>query len=134
RELLARKDIDAVTIGTPDHWHTAIALDAMRAGKDVYCEKPLTLTVAEGQLLVKAVEETGRVFQVGTQQRSEFKGLFRLARQLVRSGRLGKIHTIKVNLPSSTLKGGPFETKPVPEGLNWDHWLGQAPYVDYCPE
>ena len=89
RKLLDRKDIDAVTIGTPDHWHSKIAIDAMLAGKDVYCEKPLTLTIEEGKQVCKVAEETGKVFQVGTQQRSEFDEMFLKAVVLARSGRLG---------------------------------------------
>ena len=132
RKLLDRNDIEAVTIGTPDHWHTAIAIAAMKAGKDVYCEKPLTLTIREGQQILKVLKETGRVFQVGTQQRSDWR--FRLACEMVRNGRIGRVRKVTVTLPESTLEGGPFPTQPVPEGLNWDYWLGQAPKVDYCPE
>lgn len=132
RKLLERKDIEAVTIGTPDHWHTAVALAAIRAGKDVYCEKPLTLTIDEGKLLVKAVAETQRVFQVGTQQRSDAR--FRQACELVRNGRLGKLQKVTVSLPRSTKVGGPFETKPVPESLDWQQWQGQAPEHGYSPE
>ena len=131
RKLLERPDIELVTIGTPDHWHTAIAVAALRAGKDVYCEKPLTLTVDEGKLLVRVVKETGRVFQVGTQQRSDAR--FRLACELVRNGRIGKLQKVTVTLPDSDA-GGPFATKPVPPGLNWDFWLGQAPATEYIPE
>ena len=139
RKLLDRKDIDVVTIGTPDHWHTRIVIDALRAGKDVYCEKPLTLTIAEGQQIIKVVEETRRILQVGTQQRSEnfdqkLGFLFIRAVATVQSGQLGKMQKVTVSLPLSTREGGPFETKPVPDGLNWDCWLGQAPQVDYCPE
>lgn len=132
RQLLERKDIEAVTIGTPDHWHTAVALAAVRSGKDVYCEKPLTLTIAEGQLLIQAVQETGRVFQVGTQQRSDAR--FRQACELVRNNRLGKLQKITVSLPRSTKVGGPFETKPAPENLNWELWQGQAPEHDYSSQ
>jgi predicted dehydrogenase len=134
RKLLERKDIDVVTIGTPDHWHTGICLAALKAGKDVYCEKPLTLTIEEGQLLVDAVRETGQVLQVGTQQRSEMGLVFLRAVATVRSGRLGKLKQVTVSLPLSTSEGGPFDPKPVPEHLNWDFWLGQAPEVPYCPE
>jgi len=133
RKLLDRKDIVAVTIGSPDHWHSRMVIDAMKAGKDVYCEKPLTLTVAEGQQILKVMKDTGKVLQVGTQQRSDL-GLFIRAVATVRSGQLGKIRKVTVQLPQSTAEGGPFASKPVPENLNWDAWLGQAPTVDYCPE
>lgn len=132
RRLLDRNDIEAVTIGTPDHWHTAICIAAMKAGKDVYCEKPLTLTIEEGRQILKTIKETGRILQVGTQQRSDWR--FRLACELVRNGRLGKLQKVTVTLPDSTLEGGSFETKPVPAHLNWGFWLGQAPSVNYIPE
>jgi myo-inositol 2-dehydrogenase/D-chiro-inositol 1-dehydrogenase len=132
RKLLDRKDIQAVTIGTPDHWHVPNALAALASGKDVYCEKPLTLTVNEGKLLVKAVAETARVFQVGTQQRSDAK--FRQACELVRNGRVGKLRKITVSLPRATKVGGPFPTVPVTAGLNWDFWQGQAPAHEFCVE
>ncbi len=134
RKLLDRSDIEAVTIGTPDHWHTAIALAALDAGKHVYCEKPLTLTIDEGKKLVAAVKRTGKVMQVGTQQRGDQFQLFGRAVATARSGRLGKLQTITVNLPLSTAEGGPFMSQPLPDGLNWDLWLGQAPKVDYSPE
>lgn len=134
RKLLDRQDIDVVTIGTPDHWHTKICIEAMQAGKDVYCEKPLTLTIQEGQQLVKVVQETGKVLQVGTQQRSQGNLVFLRAVATVRSGQLGKIQKVTVSLPLSTGVGGPFPAKEVPKDLNWDMWLGQAPKVDYCPE
>ncbi len=134
RKLLDRHDIEAVTIGTPDHWHTAIAIAALESGKHVYCEKPLTLTIDEGKQLVAAVKRTGKVLQVGTQQRGDQFELFGRAVATARSGSLGKLKTITVNLPLSTAEGGPFQPQSVPEGLNWDYWLGQAPQVDYCPE
>ena len=131
RRLLDRKDIDAVTIGTPDHWHVKTAIDAMRAGKHVYCEKPLTLTIDEGKQLLKVAEETGKVFQVGTQQRSEYGRNFLKAIVIARSGRLGrKLHAL-VSVGTSE-KGGPFENRTPPADLNWDMWLGQAPEVPYC--
>ncbi len=133
RKLLERQDISCVTIGAPDHWHTKMVIDSMKAGKDVYCEKPLTLTVAEGQQILKVMKETGKVLQVGTQQRSDL-GLFIRAVATVRSGQLGKIKKVTVQLPQSTAEGGPFAGKPVPENLDWNSWLGQAPEVDYCPE
>lgn len=131
RELLARKDIDAVVIGTPDHWHASIAIAAMKAGKDVYCEKPLTLTIDEGRQMVKAARATKRILQTGSQQRSD--GRFRLACELVRNGRLGKIKRVITHLPGGPAEG-PFPAQPVPSGLNWDMWLGPAPMVDYVPQ
>lgn len=132
RALLDRDDIEAVTIGTPDHWHTAIAVYALRAGKDVYCEKPLTLTIDEGKLLVRTVQETGRILQVGTQQRSD--GRFRQAAELVRNGRLGKLQNVTVSLPRSTQTGGPFAAQEPPANLNWDFWQGQTEEHHYFPE
>ncbi len=139
RELLQRDDIDAVTIGTPDHWHTAIAIAAMKAGKDVYCEKPLTLTIDEGKLICKVTKETGRVLQVGTQQRSEYDQIFLKAVAIARSGRLGDKLTAlsSVGQPdfvANNTSGGPFENATPPEQLDWDFWLGQTPKVPYCPE
>jgi predicted dehydrogenase len=134
RKLLDRKEIEAVTIGTPDHWHTEIALAALDAGKHVYCEKPLTLTIDEGKQLVTMVKKTGKVMQVGTQQRGDQFAIFGRAAATVRSGQLGKIKKVTVHLPLSTEEGGPFAPQPVPEGLNWDFWLGQAPKVEFCPE
>ncbi len=131
RDLLAQKDIDAVIIGTPDHWHTYMCIAAMKAGKDVYCEKPLTLTIDEGKKLVKAWRETGAVFQTGSQQRSDDR--FRMACELVRNGRVGKLTKVEANLPGGPV-GGPFVSSPVPEGLDWDMWLGQAPMTDYVKQ
>ena len=130
RQLLDRKDIDVVTIGTPDHWHTRMVIDACRAGKDVYVEKPLTLTIDEGKILSQAVEETGRVVQVGTQQRST--KCFQVGVELVRNGRLGKLRQVWVALPYYSTKAGPFPAEPVPENLDWDMYQGQAPVHDYC--
>jgi predicted dehydrogenase len=131
REVLADKSIDAVVIGTPDHWHAVIASAAMKAGKDVYCEKPLTLTIDQGKKLTAVWKKTGRVFQTGSQQRSN--RLFRLTCELVRNGRLGKIKHVITHLPTAP-SGGPFQPKPVPEGFDWDMWLGPAPYTEYMPE
>ena len=134
--VLDRGDIEAVIVATPDHWHTAVTRAALRAGKAVYCEKPLTLTVAEGKLLVTDVRQTGGVVQVGTQQRSDWR--FRTACELVRNGRLGALRRVEVTLPTGSLpaasSGGPFPTSPVPESLNWDLWLGQAPWAEFCKQ
>jgi predicted dehydrogenase len=133
RELLDNKDIQAVTIAIPDHWHTLVAVEALRKGKDVYCEKPLTLTIAEGQFLTKVAKETGRIFQVGSQQRSD--GRFRLACELVRNGRIGKIKTVETRIGGiDKNKTGPFKTAPVPEGLDWDFWQGQTAKVEFIPQ
>mgnify|MGYP001356943417 CR=1 FL=1 len=130
RKILERKDIDAVMIATPDHWHTKIAVEAMRAGKDVYCEKPLTLTIDEGKLIEKVVKETGRVFQVGTMQRTESDQRFLKAIALIRAGRIGKV--TKVTCGINGFEASPVIPKvPVPEGLDWDFWLGPAPWTDY---
>lgn len=131
RALLDLKDIDVILIGTPDHWHSKMVIDACRAGKDVYVEKPLTLTVDEGKVLTKVVAETGRVVQVGSWQRSDVR--FRHACEMVRSGRLGTLRKVTVVIdPNPT--GGPFENVPAPKHLNWNLWLGQAPLVPYCEE
>lgn len=131
RTALEDKSIDIVINATPDHWHTLVNVAALRAGKDVYSEKPLTLTIDEGKKLVSVVRETKRILQTGSQQRSDAR--FRLACELVRNGRLGKLKRIMTILPAGPV-GGPFETKPVPPELDWDFWLGQAPKVDYVPE
>ncbi len=129
--MLERNDVQAVTIGTPDHWHVKIAIEAMKAGKDVYCEKPLTLTMQEGDLIKKAVKDSGRVFQAGTQQRSEYYAGFLEAVAIARSGRLGKNLSATAFIgPSRT--GGPYKTQVPPQELDWDMWLGQAPKADYC--
>lgn len=131
RKVVERDDIDVIITGTPDHWHTLVNLAAVKAGKDVYSEKPLTLTIDEGKRLVKAVRQNKRILQTGSQQRSDAR--FRLACELVRNGRIGKLTQIWTGLPAG-LREGPFKPEPVPEGLNWDFWLGQAPKVDYVPQ
>lgn len=131
RKVMERDDVHIIVQATPDHWHTLVNLAAVKAKKDVYGEKPLTLTIDEGKRLVKAVRERGAIFQTGTQQRSDKK--FRLACELVRNGRIGKLQTVRVFVPAG-ITGGPFATKPVPKEFNWDFWLGQAPQVEYCPE
>jgi predicted dehydrogenase len=128
RELLARKDIDAVVIATPDHWHAIPVLEACKAGKDIYCEKPLSLTIREAKAMIDAVRKYDRVFQTGSQQRSSNE--FRLACELVRSGRIGKVKAVYVNV------GGPSKWCDLPEekeepGLDWDRWLGPAPRRPY---
>ncbi len=130
RELLEKEDIDVVVNATPDHWHTLINIAALKAGKDVYTEKPLTLTIDEGKLLRRVVEETGRVVQVGTQQRSAKQ--FQTAVELVRNGRIGKLKQVWVALPYFSTKGGPFPPEPVPKELDWDLYQGQAPERPYC--
>ena len=127
-DMLANKDIDAVIISTPDHWHTQPAIEAALAGKDIYVQKPTSLTVTEGRLLSDIVHRKGVILQVGTQQRSSSQ--FRRAAELVRNGRIGKVHTVKVGLPGDP--GGPvFETSPVPSALNFDMWMGSTPEVEY---
>lgn len=131
RQLLDRDDIDIVLIGTPDHWHTKMLVDACRAGKDVYCEKPLTLTIDEGKLMSKVVAETGRIVQVGTWQRSDSR--CRLAAEMCTQGRLGKLTKITVTLGPNK-QGGPFEIKTPPAHFNWNLWQGQTPDVPYIAE
>jgi len=131
RELLARDDIDAVQISTPDHWHTIPTIEAARAGKDIFLQKPLSLTIAEGRLVSDTVRRYGRIFQIGSQQRSDKR--FRQACELVRNGRIGKLHTIKVGF--GTDPGcGPKPEMPVPANLDYDMWLGPAPWAPYTEE
>ncbi|MFQ3548839.1 MAG: Gfo/Idh/MocA family oxidoreductase [Armatimonadota bacterium] len=131
RELLERKDIDAVLIATPDHWHAYICIAAMNAGKDVYCEKPLTLTIDEGKKIVSTANRTKSVFQTGSQQRSGAQ--FKKACELVRNGRVGNVKNVVVRLPGGPT-GGPFEVQPVPRGFDWDMWLGPAQWTEYVKE
>ena len=126
RELIARKEIDAVCIATPDHWHAIPAILAARAKKDVYCEKPLSLTIAESRAMVRAARENDIVFQTGSQQRSEFRGYFRQAVEYVRSGRIGRVKTVRVGV------GGPARPCDLPEeatpaGVDWEMWNGPSP-------
>ncbi|MFP4055724.1 MAG: Gfo/Idh/MocA family protein [Candidatus Brocadiia bacterium] len=128
RRLTEREDIDAVVVATPDHWHALTAIHALESGKDVYCEKPLSLAVVQGRKMVAAARRYGRVFQVGSQQRSS--GEFRKAVSLCRSGRIGDIHKVYVNV------GGPSReeyrpAEPVPQGFDWNLWLGPAPWRPY---
>jgi predicted dehydrogenase len=131
RRVLERDDVHVIINGTPDHWHTLINIGAARARKDIYSEKPLTLTIDEGRHVVAAVRKNRVVLQTGTQQRSSQR--FRLACELVRNGRIGRLKAANVWLPAGR-REGPFQTAPVPEGLQWDYWLGQAPKVDYVPQ
>lgn len=131
RELLARYDIDAVCISTPDHWHALQSIMAVKAGKDVYCEKPLTHRIQEGRVLSDTVARYGAVLQTGSQQRSSEK--FRFACELVRNERIGKLKRIHVRLPSAR-RIGPQPEMPVPEDFNYDMWLGPAPWSPYTKE
>lgn len=132
REMLEVEKPDVVTIGTPDHWHVPIAIAALRSGAHVYCEKPLTLTIDEGKQIRKVVEETGKVFQVGTQQRST-KDKFLTAVAMVQSGRLGNHVNAYVAIGGAP-GDGPFDTTEAPEDIDWNLWLGPAPKKDYCEE
>jgi predicted dehydrogenase len=131
RKLLERPDVHVVVQATPDHWHTLVNLAATHAGKDVYAEKPLTLTIDEGRRLTQTVQKHRTILQTGSQQRSDSK--FRLAAELVRNERIGKLQRMIVSLPAG-LRDGPFQTSPVPATLDWDYYLGQAPRVDYVRE
>jgi len=130
REVLARKDIDAILIATPDHWHAYIAIAAVQAGKDVYCEKPLTYSIHEAVELVKAVRKTDRVFQTGSQQRSSKE--FRTSAELIRNGVLGKISAVHVSFgdPAAPYREPAATMEP---GLDWKMWCGPGPLVDYSP-
>lgn len=128
KEMLLDKDIDAVIISTPDHWHSQPALEAALAGKDIYLQKPTSLTITEGRLLSDIVQKQGVILQVGTQQRSSPQ--FRIAAELVRNGRIGKIHTVKVGLPGDP-SGPDAAEMPVPKDLNYEMWLGSTPEVPY---
>ena len=128
RELLANKDIDAVVISTPDHWHALIAIQAVEAGKDVYLQKPASLTIAEGRALSDAVHRSGRIFQIGSQQRSSPQ--FRYAAELVRNGRIGQLRAVQIGLPGDP--AGEVEPEmPVPKNLNYDMWIGSTALVSY---
>jgi predicted dehydrogenase len=128
RELLQDKDVDAVLISTPDHWHAIPAIAAVQAGKDVYLQKPASLTIAEGRALSNAVHASGRIFQIGSQQRSSPQ--FRYAAELVRNGRIGQLRTVLVGLPGDPA-GDDEPEMPVPKNLDYEAWLGSTPHVFY---
>ena len=132
REIIARRDIDAMMISTPDHWHVPMSLMALRAGKDVICEKP-TLTIQQGRVLSDTVKRQGAVFQTSTEDRG--LPVYHRMAELVRNGRIGKLHTIRVGLPSGGGRNIPLEQQQpeaVPAGFDYDLWLGPAPYAPYC--
>ncbi len=131
RKVLARDDVHVIVNATPDHWHSLVNIGAANAKKDIYGEKPLTLTIGEGRHVIAAVRRNNVVLQTGTQQRSSPR--FRLACELVRNGRIGKLKEANVWLPAG-LRAGPFAPSPVPDGLNWDYWQGQTPAIDYVRE
>jgi predicted dehydrogenase len=133
RQMLDRADIDAVLIASPAHWHAIMAIMAAQAGKDVYCEKPTAVTIAEAQAVAEAVRRYGRVYQAGTQQRSEYNGYFRRACEYVRSGRIGKLQEIYAYRDGGAIswKKGFGPPKPVPETVDWDLYLGPAPWTPF---
>jgi predicted dehydrogenase len=126
--IIAREDIDAVVVVTPDHWHAPISIAAMRSGKDVYVQKPMTLTVVEGRIMSDVARQYGAILQVGSQQRSE--RAFRRASEIVRNGGIGKVHTIYAQLgefpPPASLP-----EQPIPDGFDYDRWLGPSPWFPY---
>ncbi|MFO8014815.1 MAG: Gfo/Idh/MocA family oxidoreductase [Phycisphaerae bacterium] len=130
RDILVRDDIDAVSISTPDHWHVPMSVYAMRAGKDVICEKP-TLTVAEGRALSDTATRYGAVFQTSTEDRSLY--VYHRMAELVRNGRIGRVQRVRVRLPAGPGNAGDPTPQPVPDGFDWDLWLGPAPWAPYCP-
>ena len=135
REVIAKSDIDAVEVVLPDHWHSIPVLMAAKAGKDIYCQKPLALTIPEGRAMADAVKKYGVIFQTGSQQRSDEN--FRRVCELVINGRIGELQTVECGLPSGTpdygKTGNQTQTTPVPEGFDYDMWLGPAPDAPYCP-
>ncbi len=133
RELLARDDIDAVVVCTPDHWHVPISIAAAKSGKDIYCEKPLTRYIAEGRRLVETVRRYNRILQTGSQQRSDDR--FRFACELVLNGRIGELRTMWVEIPGNNRKNPlNWKVEPVPEGFDYEMWLGPAPWAPYTKQ
>jgi predicted dehydrogenase len=137
RDLLARQDIDAVLIATPDHWHAIACVLAARAKKDIYCEKPLTLAISQGRRIVDEVRKNNVIFQTGSQQRTEFGGRFRTAVELVRNGRIGKVKTIRIGIGDPAVACN-LPAQQTPEGTDWNLWLGPAPKREFneilCPK
>jgi len=131
RDVLALDDVDAVLIATPEHWHAVMAIEACRCGKDVFCEKPLSGTIREARAILAAARRYGRVFQMGTQQRSDHR--FRFACELIRNGRIGEVREVSVS-PGFSSQPCPLPAEPVPRGLDWDMWLGPAPWAPYHPQ
>jgi len=133
REVLARDDIDAVSVATPDHWHIPVSVAAVRSGKDVYCEKPLTLTIGGGRVFANEAKRYGRIVQTGSQQRSGSE--FRFACELVRNGRIGKLHTMRVGIHGNNRTCPPtWKAEPIPDGFDYDMWLGPAPWEPYTTQ
>ncbi len=128
REMLARGDLDAIMHALPDHWHALVTVEAAKAGCDIHGQKPFARSIREGRAMVEAIKRYGRVWQTGSQQRSD--GRFRFACELVINGRIGKVHRAEVGLPTGG-PGGSTQPKPVPPGLDWDRWLGPAPWRPY---
>jgi myo-inositol 2-dehydrogenase / D-chiro-inositol 1-dehydrogenase len=131
KDMLADKSIDAVCISTPDHWHSQIAMEAALAGKDIYIQKPASLTIVEGRQMADTLKKSGRILQLGSQQRSD--PAFRLATELVRNGRIGKVLEVYIGLPTDPA-GGNEKPMPVPKNLNYDAWLGSTPNVPYTED
>ena len=137
REVLARPDIDAVLLAQPYHWAAPMSIMALRAGKDVYCEKPIAITVREGGQLVETCKRYGRIYQAGMQQRSEYAGKFRLACELVRNGRIGQLKEVYAYRQPGAFHPSPWTSsasQPVPAGFDWDLWLGPLPWRPFNGE
>ena len=129
RDLIARSDIDIIATAVPDHWHSIPAIMAAQAGKDIHGQKPMARTVREGRAICDAVKRYGRIWQTGSWQRSIY--IFRRASELVRNGRIGKVHTVEVGLPTGTTGSQNNRVQPVPDGVDWDMWLGPAPWTPF---
>jgi hypothetical protein len=132
RHILDRKDIDAITVATPDHWHAQIATLAFQAGKDVYGEKPLSYCMKEGKMMLKEMNKHQRIFQMGNQIHAGDN--FHRVVEIIKSGAIGNVHTVRLWKKSTTKELGSPTVQPIPKTLNWDMWLGPAPYTDYIPE